>query len=43
MGFRTKMFAKLFNNNNIFAFICHLLEIIFIHYKSRIATIIRGL
>ena len=31
------------DNNDIFSFICDPLQIIFIHYKSRIATTIRGL
>ena len=33
---------ELVNNNNFF-FIYHPLQAIFIHYKSRIATAIRGL
>ena len=33
---------KCFKNNSIF-FICHPLQVIFIHYKSRIAAAIRGL
>ena len=43
MGFRTKMFLELFDNNTIFFFICHPLPVIFIHYKTRIAAAIRGL
>ena len=37
-----KICMELFNNNNIFL-ICHPLQVIFIHYKSRIATTIRRL
>ena len=45
-GFRTKIFMKLFYQfSNIwqFSLIFHPLQVIFIHYKSRIATAIRGL
>ena len=42
MGFKTKKSWNFFDNNDIF-FITHPLEVIFIHYKSKIATAIRGL
>ena len=38
-----KILMELFSNNNIFFFIRHPLQVIFIYYKSRIATAIRGL
>ena len=42
-GFRIKISMKLVYNTWQFSWIFHLLQIIFIHYKSRIATAIRGL
>ena len=38
-----KIFMELFDNNNIFFLIWHSLEVILIHYKSKIATAICGL
>ena len=37
MALRTRFSWNCFNNNNIYFFICHRLQVIFIHYKSRIA------
>ena len=41
-GFRIKIFMNCFNKNYSFFFICRPVHVIFIHYKSRIATAIRG-